>query len=219
VSVARSALRSSRMMMSLPGIRALPRSSSASSIARARGVNSRRNPRNFSPVWPLIAIARAPNRFRVWFSDSRARLKNSLIMRENQVRTRRPAGPVGGSRVNGSRCQGAMREILFAYEPAIRLTAFVGIFIIMAAFDLLVPRRKQAVGRGWRWPNNLGVVVVDTILVRILRPTTAVGLAVFAAARGFGLFNVIALPPWVGVIASVVILDLAIYLQHVLFHA
>src|SRR5262249_53706153 len=62
-------------------------------------------------------------------------------------------------------------------------------------------------------------VVVNTVLVRILLPTTAVSLALFAEARGFGLFNVIGAPAWVRVAASVVILDLAIYLQHVLFHA
>ena len=89
----------------------------------------------------------------------------------------------------------------------------------MAAWELIGPRRKQSVGRTWRWPNNLGVVVVDTLLVRILFPTAAVGLALVAEARGFGLFNVVAFPWWIGVVLSVVILDLAIYLQHVLFHA
>ncbi len=112
-----------------------------------------------------------------------------------------------------------MHDILFAYEPVIRLTAFGGVFIIIAVWEFIVPRRKHIIARGWRWPNNLGVVIVNTLLVRILLPTTAVGLAVFAAGRGFGLFNVIALPAWFAVVASVVILDLAIYLQHVLFHA
>lgn len=112
-----------------------------------------------------------------------------------------------------------MRELLFAYEPALRLTAFAGIFILMAAWEFVVPRRKQAIGRTWRWPNNLGIVVVNTVLVRIVFPTTAVGLAIFAEARGFGLFNVIGVPGWIAVVGSVVILDLAIYLQHVLFHA
>jgi sterol desaturase/sphingolipid hydroxylase (fatty acid hydroxylase superfamily) len=108
---------------------------------------------------------------------------------------------------------------VFAYQPTIRLAAFGGVFIIMAVWEFIVLRRKQAVGRGRRWPNNLGVVVVNTLLVRILFPTTAVGLAMLAQTRGFGLFNVIALPAWIAVVASVVILDLAIYLQHVLFHA
>lgn len=112
-----------------------------------------------------------------------------------------------------------MQNILFAYESYIRLGIFAGVFAAMALWEFVVPRRPQAIGRGWRWPNNLGVVVVDTLLVRILFPTTAVGLALLAETRGFGLFNVIALPAWAAVLASVVILDLAIYLQHVLFHA
>ena len=112
-----------------------------------------------------------------------------------------------------------MRDAIFAYEPFIRLAAFGGVFAVMAIWEFIGPRRKQAIGRGWRWPNNLGVVVVDTLLLRILFPTMAIGLALVAEARGFGVFNVVALPAWVGVVASVVILDFAIYLQHVLFHA
>jgi sterol desaturase/sphingolipid hydroxylase (fatty acid hydroxylase superfamily) len=112
-----------------------------------------------------------------------------------------------------------MRAIVLAYEPLVRLAVFGGVFVVMAIWEASGPRRKQAIGRGWRWPNNLGVVVVDTLLVRILFPITAVGLALLAESRGLGLFNVVALPAWIAVVASVVILDLAIYLQHVLFHA
>jgi sterol desaturase/sphingolipid hydroxylase (fatty acid hydroxylase superfamily) len=112
-----------------------------------------------------------------------------------------------------------MRDPLFAYEPLIRLGAFAGVFVAMAIWELFTPRRPQAIGRNWRWPNNLGVVAVDVLLVRILLPITAVGLALFAEAHAFGLFNIIALPMWVSIPASVILLDLAIYLQHVLFHA
>jgi sterol desaturase/sphingolipid hydroxylase (fatty acid hydroxylase superfamily) len=99
------------------------------------------------------------------------------------------------------------------------LAAFGGVFVVMAVWEWIGPRRKQAIGRGRRWPNSLGVVAVDTLLVRVLLPTTAVGLALLVEARGFGLLNVLAPPTWIGVIASVVVLDLAIYLQHILFHA
>jgi len=112
-----------------------------------------------------------------------------------------------------------MRDAIFAYEPYIRLGAFGGVFAVMAIWELLVPRRKQVLGRGRRWPNNLGVVVVDTLLVRLVFPTTAVGLALVAEAHGWGLFNTITVPIWIAVVSSVVVLDLAIYLQHVLFHA
>jgi len=112
-----------------------------------------------------------------------------------------------------------MHDALFAYEPLIRLGAFAGVFAVMAVWELLTPRRRPAIGRNWRWPNNLGVMAIDVVLVRILLPITAVGLALIAEARGVGLLNLIALPRWASIVISVVILDLAIYLQHVLFHA
>ena len=112
-----------------------------------------------------------------------------------------------------------MRDALLTYGQFIRLTASCGVFSLMAIWEFIGPRRTQTIGRGWRWPNNLGVVVVDTFLVRILFPTTTIGLAFLAEAHGLGLFNVVPLPAWIGVVASVILLDLAIYFQHVLFHA
>src|SRR5438445_12333975 len=112
-----------------------------------------------------------------------------------------------------------MHEALFAYEPLVRLGIFATGFVVMAVWELLTPRRPQAIGRNWRWPNNLGVLAVDALLVRVLLPITAVGLALVAAAHGLGLFTLIALPTWASIVLSVILLDLAIYLQHVLFHA
>jgi sterol desaturase/sphingolipid hydroxylase (fatty acid hydroxylase superfamily) len=112
-----------------------------------------------------------------------------------------------------------MRDALFAYEPLIRLGAFAGVFVVMAGWEVLTPRRPQTVGRNWRWPNNLGVLAVDALLVRVVLPITTVGVALIAEAHGVGLFNMVALPAWASIIISVMVLDLAIYLQHVLFHA
>src|SRR5262245_20872366 len=112
-----------------------------------------------------------------------------------------------------------MWNALQPHEPWIRLGAIGCVFAVMAVWELVGPRRRQTIGRLARWPNNLGVVVVDTLLVRILFPTAAVGVALAAEERGLGLFNVLTLPAWASVPAAVVALDLAIYLQHVLFHA
>jgi sterol desaturase/sphingolipid hydroxylase (fatty acid hydroxylase superfamily) len=112
-----------------------------------------------------------------------------------------------------------MSEILLGNEPIIRLIAFAGILAAMALWELFAPRRRQEIGRGRRWPNNLGVVVVDTLLVRLVFPTAAVGMALIAEERGWGFFHAFDVPFWLAFIASVVLLDLAIYLQHVLFHA
>jgi sterol desaturase/sphingolipid hydroxylase (fatty acid hydroxylase superfamily) len=110
-------------------------------------------------------------------------------------------------------------EFLLAHEPGVRLAAFAGIFGVMAALEILAPRRPRAVGRGPRWPSNLGVVMVDTLLVRLVFPTAAVGVALVGEARGWGLFHGLGVPSWIAVVAGVMLLDLAIYLQHVLFHA
>lgn len=112
-----------------------------------------------------------------------------------------------------------MADLLLAHEPLVRLLAFAGTFSAMAAWELLAPRREQKLGRGTRWPSNIGVVVLDTVLVRLVLPTTTVGLALVAEAHGWGLFYALSLPGWVCVPIAVLALDLAIYLQHVLFHA
>jgi len=112
-----------------------------------------------------------------------------------------------------------MSGIFLTDEPLIRLVAFAGIFAEMAVWEVLAPRRDQKLGRGTRWPSNIGIVVLDTVLVRLVFPTTAVGLALVAEGRGWGLFRALDLPAWASVPLAVVALDFAIYLQHVLFHA
>jgi sterol desaturase/sphingolipid hydroxylase (fatty acid hydroxylase superfamily) len=109
--------------------------------------------------------------------------------------------------------------MLLANEPVIRLSVFAGIFAAMAAWEILAPRRARKLTRGTRWPSNIGIVVLDTVLVRLVFPMTAVGLALIAEAGGWGLIHALDLPLWAGVPLAVMALDLVIYLQHVLFHA
>jgi len=108
---------------------------------------------------------------------------------------------------------------LMAQEPLIRMTAFAGIFALMAAWEILAPRRTQAIGRGRRWPHNLGIIVVDSIAVRLVFPAAAVGIALFAEAQGWGLFHLLDWPFWLVVVLSIILLDFAIWAQHVMFHA
>jgi sterol desaturase/sphingolipid hydroxylase (fatty acid hydroxylase superfamily) len=112
-----------------------------------------------------------------------------------------------------------MVEGILAYEWLVRLVAFSAVITAMALWERWAPKRRLAVGRAPRWPGNFGVLAIDIVLVRILFPTAAVGAALVCEAQGWGLFNIVAVPFAVAVLASVVVLDLAIYLQHVLFHA
>lgn len=111
-----------------------------------------------------------------------------------------------------------MWETVEAYEPMIRLSAFLGIFAIMALWEVAAPRRALSFSRLLRWTNNLGIVALNTVVARLVFPTAAVGIALAAESAGWGLFNVISMPVWLAVVLSVIILDLAIYLQHVLVH-
>ena len=111
-----------------------------------------------------------------------------------------------------------MKDLLL-HEPVIRLGFFFGVFAIMALWDVLAPRRALGAAKSWRWTNNLGIVFLNTALVRVLFPTTAVALAFSAETQGWGVLNHFALPEWLAVAVAVVALDFAIWLQHVVFHA
>ena len=108
---------------------------------------------------------------------------------------------------------------IMSHEPAVRLGFFAGVFVVMAVWELALPRRELRTAKGARWFANLGIMVLGTIVVRIIFPTAAVGMALVAAERGWGLLNNLDLAPAVAIIASVFILDFFIYLQHVMFHA
>ena len=112
-----------------------------------------------------------------------------------------------------------MIETILAYEPAIRLSFFLGIFSLMVVWEVAMPRRARALTRRVRWPSNLGIVAFNTVLLRLVVPTTAVGLALLSQEQSWGLFNNLAIPFWLSIGLSVLLLDLAIYFQHVMFHA
>jgi sterol desaturase/sphingolipid hydroxylase (fatty acid hydroxylase superfamily) len=108
---------------------------------------------------------------------------------------------------------------MIEFEGLIRIGAFVGIFGAVALWELAAPRRRQTFDRGIRWPHNLGLLLVDVILLRMVAPGAAIAVAVTAQTGGWGLLNVIGVPAWAAIVLGVILLDLAIYFQHVMFHA
>lgn len=104
-------------------------------------------------------------------------------------------------------------------ELPIRLGFFFGIFAVMAVWEVLSPRRALTVSKGIRWINNLGLVFLNSFVLRLLFPAAAVGVAVIAQQRGWGLLNLYEVPFVLSVVIAVVIMDFVIYLQHVMVHA
>ena len=109
--------------------------------------------------------------------------------------------------------------VALAYEPALRFAAFMAVFVSVALWEALAPRRHPSRTRRRRWPHNLGLLALDLVVLRLLAPGAAIAVAIAGETHGSGLFNTLAIPAWAALPLSVVLLDLAIYFQHVMFHA
>jgi sterol desaturase/sphingolipid hydroxylase (fatty acid hydroxylase superfamily) len=107
---------------------------------------------------------------------------------------------------------------LLRYEPALRLGCFFTVLLAMMLWEWRQPRRVLNLPRIRRWPANLGIIVVDSVVVRLVFPVLAVGAAGLAETRGWGLFHGLDAPFGLALIASLLALDLVIYTQHVVFH-
>lgn len=113
-----------------------------------------------------------------------------------------------------------LTKFILVHEISIRLGVFLGAFIIMAFWELAMPRRHQcSISKPLRWLNNLGLAFINTLLLRLLFPTAAVGITAFAIEHGWGLFNNYSLSLGLTIVASVLILDFTIWLQHRMMHA
>src|SRR6266568_2429136 len=104
-------------------------------------------------------------------------------------------------------------------DPVIRLGFFLGMFAIMAAWEAFAPRRRLVVSKPVRWTHNISIAIINVLLVRVLFPSAAVGVAVFAEERGAGVLNMFAIPYPLAFLASLLALDLTMYLVHLMFHA
>ena len=113
----------------------------------------------------------------------------------------------------------AWDQWLLAHEPTVRLGFFLTIFAVMALWEVAAPRRTLTVSKAVRWGNNIGLVVLNTLVLRVLFPIAAVGVALFAAQQNWGLLHYFELPFWLATLLAVIVMDLVIWLQHVMVHA
>ena len=104
-------------------------------------------------------------------------------------------------------------------EAFIRFTFFLAVSLGMAAWETVAPRRPRISSRATRWPANLGILALDTLFVRLVVSVAPYSLAVRTQETGWGLLNAYPLPDWMRVAFGVILLDLVIFLQHVMFHA
>lgn len=111
-----------------------------------------------------------------------------------------------------------MTDFILENEPVIRMSFFFGCLAVFGLWEIVKPTRKLIVSKPWRWANNLGLTFFNSFLLRFTFPILAVGMAIIAEEKGWGLLNLIELPLWLAVVIAITLQDLIIYAQHVLFH-
>ncbi len=111
-----------------------------------------------------------------------------------------------------------MNLFLQNYEPLIRVAAFFGLFALLYLWEARAPRRSLGKAKGQRWWTNIGMLVIASILVRFVFPTAAAGIALIGEEQQWGVLHMVGLPPLIHILAALLILDLSLYLQHVMFH-
>lgn len=104
------------------------------------------------------------------------------------------------------------------FEAPIRLGSFAGIFLLLNALEIWIPRKARVQPRLTRWTSNFSLLVLSTLLLRFALPVTAVASASYMSDQGIGLFNLTTLPIWLEVLLAIILLDLAIWSQHLLMH-
>lgn len=112
-----------------------------------------------------------------------------------------------------------LERYVLANEPVIRLACFLGVFTLVGLWELVAPRRAPTASKALRWASNLGLVALNTLLLRLTFPLAAAGMATFAAVNGWGLLNHLEAPFWLAAPVAVIAMDFAIWLQHVMVHA
>lgn len=110
-------------------------------------------------------------------------------------------------------------QLVMQYEKEIRMGFFFGMLAVIAIWELVAPRRALSVSKSVRWLNNLGLVFFNSVIVRLVFPVAAVGVAVTAQQNNWGLLNVVEWPIWLAAVVAIIVMDLVIYLQHVMVHA
>jgi len=112
-----------------------------------------------------------------------------------------------------------IEQTIIDHEETIRSSFFFGILLVMGLWEILAPRRKLTISKAVRWGNNLGIVFLNSFLLRLVFPAAALGVAIFVNENGWGLLNYYSVPDWLAIVVTIVALDFIVYLQHVLVHA
>ena len=109
--------------------------------------------------------------------------------------------------------------VLLETEKIVRLGIFFAIFVVLAIVEIFRPRRRLTVSKAGRWFTNLVIIALNPLTVALIFPVLPTGVALLAAEHNWGLLSHPAIPTWLKFVGGLVLLDLVVYVQHVLHHA
>ena len=104
------------------------------------------------------------------------------------------------------------------HETLIRFTAFGGVFLVMAGLETAFPRKQRVKPRLSRWMTNFGMVLIANLVIRFAIPVATIAFAVSMQDQGIGLFNWTDFPAWLEILLAMILLDVAIWAQHLAMH-
>lgn len=103
-------------------------------------------------------------------------------------------------------------------ETTWRISIFMGLLMLFCALEAFFPRRARIAKRRQRWPTNMIMMIISTVLIRMLGPIAAMSMALWVSTQHIGLLNLVELPAGLEIVLGFIALDFMIYLQHVLSH-
>ena len=112
-----------------------------------------------------------------------------------------------------------MTDWLLAHQAQLQTYLLLGSFGGVAIWELFAARRPFATSLGTRWFNNLALAALGLFLIRFCVPVATFAFAVLAEQQGWGLLNRLTLPLWLSCALGLIVMDLALYAEHRLFHA
>ena len=111
-----------------------------------------------------------------------------------------------------------MLDGLLSRTSEIYAYVFFGTVLIVTLVEWAAPRRRPGDTLALRWFGNVGIWILDTIVVRAIFPFGTIAWAAVCSQHGWGLLNLVSWPAALGLLITLVSFDFVNYGQHYLLH-
>ena len=103
-------------------------------------------------------------------------------------------------------------------QEQLRIFFFLGVFAFLSLLEFFLPRRELEESKKKRWFSNLSLIFIGNICVKLFLPITVIEFSLWVQSHDLGFLNFLAVPQFFTFVLGLLFLDLAIYVQHVIFH-